>query len=136
MGIYPALQTSHADLVGGLKEGGRGTSGSAQQLRFRKILDRRAGRVLGHVARGRGVAHHQLRALESAKHRLSVPTISGRLRDFADRRAIPTTVRDNVSWNKLWPQLRNVPGLESATMSADIPLIPPVAAIPLCAGRG
>src|SRR6266487_5750992 len=38
MGIYPALQTSRADLVGGLKEGGRGTSGSAQQLRFRKFL--------------------------------------------------------------------------------------------------
>src|SRR5438309_3829285 len=38
MGIYPALQTSRADLVGGLKEGGRGTSGSVQQLRFRKFL--------------------------------------------------------------------------------------------------
>src|SRR6266699_6606015 len=38
MGIYPALQTSRADLVGGLKEGGRGTSGSAHQLRFRKFL--------------------------------------------------------------------------------------------------
>jgi putative ABC transport system permease protein len=38
MGIYPALQSSHADLVGGLKEGGRGTSGSVRQHRFRKIL--------------------------------------------------------------------------------------------------
>jgi hypothetical protein len=38
MGIYPALQGSHADLVGGLKEGGRGTSGSIRQQRFRKIL--------------------------------------------------------------------------------------------------
>src|SRR5207248_10816373 len=37
MGIYPALQSSHADLVDGLKEGGRGTSSSLQQLRFRKI---------------------------------------------------------------------------------------------------
>src|SRR5260370_19857820 len=38
MGIYPALQGSHADLVDGLKEGGRGTSGSVRQQRFRKIL--------------------------------------------------------------------------------------------------
>src|SRR6058998_1618062 len=38
MGVYPALQASHADLVGGLKEGGRGTSSSAHQQRFRKIL--------------------------------------------------------------------------------------------------
>src|ERR1051325_2765297 len=30
MGIYPALQGSHADLVDGLKEGGRGTSGSVR----------------------------------------------------------------------------------------------------------
>ena len=38
MGIYPALQSSHADLVDGLKEGGRGVSGSVRQQRFRKIL--------------------------------------------------------------------------------------------------
>src|SRR5437667_11052558 len=38
MGIYPAWQSSRADLVDGLKEGGRGTSGSARQHRFRKIL--------------------------------------------------------------------------------------------------
>src|SRR5437588_6572849 len=38
MGIYPALQGSHADLVDALKEGGRGTSGSVRQQRFRKIL--------------------------------------------------------------------------------------------------
>src|ERR1700724_876111 len=38
MRIYPALQSSRADLVEGLKEGGRGTSGSVRQHRFRKIL--------------------------------------------------------------------------------------------------
>src|SRR5437667_6909668 len=38
MGIYPALQSSHGDLVEGLKEGGRGVSGSVRQQRFRKIL--------------------------------------------------------------------------------------------------
>src|SRR5262249_51459479 len=38
MGVYPALQSSRADLVDGLKEGGRGSSGSARQQRFRKFL--------------------------------------------------------------------------------------------------
>src|SRR5256886_7360703 len=35
MGIYPALQGSHADLVHGLKKGGRRTSCSLRQHRFR-----------------------------------------------------------------------------------------------------
>src|SRR5437016_1200768 len=38
MGAYPALQSSRADLVDGLKEGGRGTAGSVKQQRFRKLL--------------------------------------------------------------------------------------------------
>src|SRR5262249_541983 len=38
MGLYPAWQSSRADLVDGLKEGGRGTSGSLGQQRFRRGL--------------------------------------------------------------------------------------------------
>ncbi len=38
MGLYPALQSSRADIVGALKEGGRGTAGSIRQQRFRKLL--------------------------------------------------------------------------------------------------
>src|SRR5688572_9777297 len=38
MGLYPALQSSRADLVDALKEGGRGTAGSIRQQRFRKVL--------------------------------------------------------------------------------------------------
>ena len=38
MGVYPAWQSSRADLVDGLKEGGRGTAGSVKQQRFRKVL--------------------------------------------------------------------------------------------------
>src|SRR5437899_6042238 len=38
MGTYPSLQSSRDDLIEGLKEGGRGTSSSAHQMRFRKIL--------------------------------------------------------------------------------------------------
>jgi predicted permease len=38
MGVYPAWQSSRANLVDGLKEGGRATSGSVRQQRFRKTL--------------------------------------------------------------------------------------------------
>src|SRR5438132_12764669 len=37
MGMYPAFQSSHGDLVDGLKEGGRGVSGGVRQQRFRKM---------------------------------------------------------------------------------------------------
>jgi putative ABC transport system permease protein len=38
MGFYPALQSSRADIVDALKEGGRGTAGSVRQQRFRRLL--------------------------------------------------------------------------------------------------
>ena len=38
MGLYPAWQSSRADLVDGLKDGGRGASGSRGQHRFRRGL--------------------------------------------------------------------------------------------------
>ena len=38
LGLYPALQSSRADIVEALKEGGRGTAGSVRQQRFRKLL--------------------------------------------------------------------------------------------------
>src|SRR5437660_2560026 len=38
MGLYPALQSSRADIMDALKEGGRGTAGSVRQQRFRKLL--------------------------------------------------------------------------------------------------
>ncbi len=38
MGLYPAWQSSRADIVDALKEAGRGTAGSVRQQRFRKLL--------------------------------------------------------------------------------------------------
>jgi len=38
MGLYPALQSSRADIMDTLKEGGRATAGSVRQHRLRKLL--------------------------------------------------------------------------------------------------
>jgi putative ABC transport system permease protein len=123
MGIYPALQTSRADLVGGLKEGGRGTSGSAQQLRFRKFLI--GAQVALSVTLLAGAA-----LLITSFVRLSQQSIGYRADNLwigfvtlPQARYPDDSSRERFAEQTL-AALRNVPGIESATMCADIPLIP------------
>jgi predicted permease len=122
MGIYPALQSARADLIDGLKEGSRGTCGSANQLRFRKILI--GAQVALSVTLLAGAA-----LLIASFIRLNQQSIGYRndvwigfvtLPD-SPYRDIPTRTRFA---EKTLSALRNVPGLESATISADIPLLP------------
>src|SRR5437762_266779 len=122
MGIYPALQSSRADLIDGLKEGGRGTSGSANQLRFRRILI--GAQVALSVTLLAGAA-----LLITSFIRLSQQDIGYRndvwigfvtLPD-SPYRDVPTRTR---LAEKTLAALRDVPSVESATISADIPLLP------------
>src|ERR1700746_99562 len=123
MGIYPALQTSRADLVAGLKEGGRGTSGSAQQLRFRKFLI--GAQVALSVTLLAGAA-----LLITSFVRLSQQSIGYRADNLwigfvtlPQERYPDDGSRERFAEQTL-AALRNVPGIESATLCADIPLIP------------
>ncbi len=61
MGLYPAWQSSRADLVDGLKEGGRGTSGSHGQHRFRRGLVDGASWIFGGITGERGDADLEFR---------------------------------------------------------------------------
>jgi putative ABC transport system permease protein len=121
MGIYPALQGSHADLVDGLKEGGRGTSGSVRQQRFRKILV------------GAQVALSVTLLAGAALLITSFIRLSGQNLGFHSQKlwtgaiTLPTAqYGDNASRQRFAEQLLNalqdVPGLESSTISGDIPL--------------
>jgi predicted permease len=123
MGIYPALQTSRTDLVGSLKEGGRGTSGSAQQLRFRKFLI--GAQVALSVTLLAGAA-----LLITSFVRLSRQSIGYRPDNLwigfvtlPQARYPDDSSRERFAEQTL-AALRQVPGIESATMCADIPLIP------------
>jgi predicted permease len=121
MGSYPALQGSHADLVEGLKEGGRGTSGSVRQQRFRKILV--GAQVALSVTLLAGAA-----LLITSFMRLSHQNIGFRSHNlWTGAITLPTAqYPDAASRQRLAEQtlnaLRDVPGFESATISGDIPL--------------
>jgi putative ABC transport system permease protein len=123
MGIYPALQSAKADLVEGLKDGGRGTSGSAQQLRFRKMLI--GAQVALSVTLLAGAA-----LLIASFVRLSQQDIGYHtdhvwfgLINLPDARYPDLGARQRFAEQTL-AALRDLPGLETVTASADIPLFP------------
>src|SRR3982751_5410685 len=116
MGVYPALQASRADLVGGLKEGGRGASGSVRQQRFRKILV--GAQVALSVTLLAGAA-----LLITSFIRLSEQNIGFRSQNlWTGAITLPVSqYPDAASRQRFVEQtlnkLRDVPGLESATIS-------------------
>jgi putative ABC transport system permease protein len=121
MGIYPALQGSNADLIGGLKEGGRGTSGSIRQQRFRKILV--GAQVALSVTLFAGAALLIASFIRLAQqnlgfqpHNLWTGTVTMPAAKYADG---PSRQRFA---EQLLAVLREEPGIESATVSGDIPL--------------
>jgi predicted permease len=121
MGIYPALQASHADLVDGLKEGGRGPSGSVRQQRFRKILV--GAQVALSLTLLAGAA-----LLITSFIRLSHQNIGFRSPNlWTGAITLPAAqYPDAASRQRFIEQtlsaLHDIPGLQSATISGDIPL--------------
>src|SRR5437763_4235730 len=122
MGIYPALQSSRADLVGGLKEGGRGTSGSVHQQRFRKILV--GAQVALSVTLLAGAA-----LLITSFVKLSRQNIGFRPENMwiglvtLPQAPYPDPATRQRFVEKTLAAWQRIPSLQSATISADIPLI-------------
>jgi predicted permease len=121
MGIYPALQASRADLVGSLKEGGRGTSGSVRQQRFRKILI--GAQVALSVTLLAGAAllitsfiRLTQQNLGFQPHNLWVGAINLPIARYPDQASRQRFVERTVT------ALHDTPGIENATVSSDIPL--------------
>jgi putative ABC transport system permease protein len=122
MGIYPALQSSRADLNDSLKEGGRGTSGSVHQQRFRKILV--GAQVALSVTLLAGAAllitsflrlSHQNTGFRS--DRLWVGFIT-----FPEERYPDAAARQRFA-EQASNKLKAISGFENVSLSGDIPLI-------------
>ena len=122
MGIYPALQSSHGDLVDGLKEGGRGVSGSVRQQRFRKILV--GAQVALSVTLLAGAA-----LLIASFVRLNQQNVGYHYGNvWVGFVTLPTAQYSDIETRqrfveRLLASLRAVPGFESVTVSGDIPLL-------------
>ena len=121
MGVYPAMQASRADLVDGLKEGGRGTSGSIRQQRLRKILI--AAQVALSVTLLAGAA-----LLITSFIRLSQQNLGFRSQNlWTGTITLPTSQYPDAASRQrfveqLLDALRDIPGVQTATVSGDIPL--------------
>ena len=122
MGIYPALQSSRADLVEGLKEGGRGTSGSVRQQGFRRLLV--GTQVALSVTLLAGAA-----LLITSFVNLSRQSIGFRPENIwtglvtLPQAAYPDSATRQRFVEKTLAALQRIPSLQSATISGDIPLI-------------
>ena len=122
MGIYPALESSRADLVDGLKEGGRGSSGSIKQHRFCKILV--GAQVALSVTLLAGAA-----LLITSFVKLSRQNIGFRPENMwiglvtLPQAPYPDVAARQRFVEKTLAALQRIPSVESATISADIPLI-------------
>jgi putative ABC transport system permease protein len=122
MGIYPALQSSRADLVDGLKEGGRGTSGSVHQHRFRKILI--GAQVALSLTLLAGAA-----LLITSFVRLSHQNIGFRPEGLwiglvtLPQAPYPDPATRQRFVEQTLAALHGIPALQSATISGDIPLL-------------
>ena len=121
MGIYPAWQSSRVDLLDGLKEGGRGSSGSPRQQRFRKVLV--GAQVALSVALLAGAA-----LLITSFVRLSQQPLGFRpdhlwvaFLTFPQARYPDDASRQRFA-EQTQNALRAIPGFESVALSGDFPL--------------
>src|SRR5213594_683767 len=121
MGVYPSMQASRADLVDGLKEGGRGTSGSIRQQRLRKILI--GAQVALSVTLLAGAP-----LLITSFIRLSQQNLGFRPQNlWTGTITLPTSQYPDAASRQrfveqLLDALRDIPGVQTATVSGDIPL--------------
>ena len=122
MGVYPALQSSRADLVEGLKEGGRGTSGSMQQHRVRESVV--GAQVALSVTLLAGAA-----LLITSFVQLSRQNIGFRAENlWIGLITLPQAQYPDPDTRQQFVErtliaLHAVPGLQTATISGDIPLL-------------
>jgi predicted permease len=121
MGLYPAWQSSRADLVDGLKDGGRAMTGSRGQQRFRRgLVAAQVGLSVVLLAGASLLIASFVRLSRQPSgfnpERLWVGFIGLPPAQYPDPQSKERVV------NRLQAELKNTPGIENAAMGDGVPL--------------
>jgi predicted permease len=121
MGFYPALQSSRADIVDALKEGGRGTAGSVPQQRFRKLLVGAQVALSVTLLAGASLLIASFVRLSQEDPGFKYDKLWNAFTVMPAAQYPDTASRTRFA-DELIVKLRATPGLQDATVSAGIPL--------------
>lgn len=121
MGFYPAWQSSRADLVSGLKDGGRAVGGSFRQQRFRKFLVGAQVALSVTLLTGAGLLIASFVRLSNQNNGFHIQNIwVGTLR-------LPATHYPDLEararfGERLLQEVRAIPGVENVAIADGVPL--------------
>src|SRR3954470_18734565 len=121
MGLYPALQSSRADMVDSLKEGGRGTAGSVRQQRFRKLLVGAQVALSVTLLAGASLLIASFVALSHQNPGFKPEKLWVAL-TVTPQAQYPDVAARNRFADQMTKALRATPGLEEASVSGGFPL--------------
>ncbi len=121
MGLYPALQSSRADLVEALKEGGRGTAGSLRQQRFRKLLVGAQVALSVTLVAGASLLIASFLRLSHQDPGFKFDNLWTAFTVMPQAQYPDTAARTRLA-EQLTNALRTAPGVQEVTMSSNIPL--------------
>jgi len=121
MGLYPALQSSRADIVEALKEGGRGTAGSVRQQRFRKLLVGAQVALSVTLVAGASLLIASFVRLSHQDPGFKFDNLWTAFTVMPQAQYPDTAARTRLT-EQLTNALRATPGVQDVTMSTSIPL--------------
>jgi len=121
MGLYPALQSSRADIVEALKEGGRGTAGSLRQQRFRKLLVGAQVALSVTLVAGASLLIASFLRLSHQDPGFKFDNLWTAFTVMPQAQYPDTAARTRLA-EQLTNALRTAPGVQEVTMSSNIPL--------------
>jgi putative ABC transport system permease protein len=121
MGLYPALQSSRADIVESLKEGGRGTAGSVRQQRFRKILVGAQVALSVTLVAGASLLIASFIRLSQEDPGFKTENLWTGFTVMPQAQYPDQPIREHFA-EQLQNELRTLPGVQEATISTGFPL--------------